>query len=74
MKSIVNEYSGTLTEEEQSRLGYMLGKLSQLTTDFKGAAKTEDSVAKVMAVIEKASIENGDGGANLSHKGNKEWL
>ena len=41
---------------------------------FKGAVSPEVAVKDVMKVVEDASLEKGDGGAFLSHHGNKEWL
>jgi hypothetical protein len=34
----------------------------------------EESVTAVLSVMNKASIANGDGGAFISHLGNKQWL
>ncbi|EEP76439.1 conserved hypothetical protein [Uncinocarpus reesii 1704] len=42
--------------------------------DFKGPITPEESVKDMMKVIEGASLENGDGGAFVSHKGNQQWL
>ncbi|XXH01302.1 hypothetical protein Hte_007658 [Hypoxylon texense] len=42
--------------------------------DFKGAITPEESVRSVMEVINKASVERGDGGSFVSHHGNKQWL
>lgn len=41
---------------------------------FKGPITPEESVRMMMDVIEKASVENGDGGAFVSHFGNKQWI
>jgi hypothetical protein len=42
--------------------------------EWKGPAQPEDSVRDMLAVIEKASIEDGFGGSFLSHHGDKHWL
>jgi hypothetical protein len=40
----------------------------------KGMLEPEDAVKDVLRVAENASLANGDGGAYLSHFGNKQWL
>lgn len=43
--------------------------------DFKGPVTPEESVTTVLSLIYKRSVENGDGGAFISHLGNnKQWL
>jgi hypothetical protein len=51
-----------------------VSKLSQFAPDFKGPISPEESVKAVRSVWEKASVENGDGGAFVSHLGNKQWV
>jgi hypothetical protein len=41
---------------------------------FKGAGTTEASVKDVLSVIDKASVDKGDGGSFVSHYGNHQWL
>ena len=41
---------------------------------FQRPLTTEESVKAVMGVVDKASIEKGDGGAFVSHLGTKQWL
>lgn len=57
-----------------SAVGGMLEKFKAYAPDFKGADSPPDSIKAVMSVVEKCSIENGDGGAYLSHFGNKQWI
>lgn len=42
--------------------------------DMKGHATPEEAVRDVLKVAENASLANGDGGAFLSHFGNKQWI
>jgi hypothetical protein len=49
-------------------------KFKEYAPDLKGPATPESSVKDVMSVFEKASVAGGDGGAFLSHFGNKQWL
>lgn len=35
---------------------------------------SEEAVDAVWSVAENSSLEKGDGGSFLSHKGNKQWL
>ena len=40
----------------------------------KGMLEPAEAVEDVLRVAENASLANGDGGAYLSHFGNKQWL
>lgn len=51
-----------------------MGKFKQFAPDFTGPATPEAAIKDVISVFEKASVANGDGGAYLSHFGNKQWL
>ncbi|RYP08519.1 hypothetical protein DL764_001850 [Monosporascus ibericus] len=62
------------TQEELQKLGAMMQKFQQYAPDFKGPTTPELAVKDVISVWEKASVENGDGGTYVSHKGNKQWL
>jgi hypothetical protein len=50
------------------------GLVQKFAPDFKGPSTPPDAVRDVINVWEKCSIENGDGGAYLSHHGDKNWL
>lgn len=52
----------------------MVSKFQVYAPEWKGAITPEESIKQVLAVIEKASIENGNAGEALSHLGNKRWL
>ena len=52
----------------------MLAKFAAYAPHFKGPISAEESVKAVMGVVEKASVEGGDGGDFISHLGNKQWL
>lgn len=62
------------TEEQLRSVQAMGAKFAQYAPDFKGPITPEESIKAMMSVIEGASIEKGDGGAFLSHHGNKHWL
>ncbi|KAH8759775.1 short-chain dehydrogenase [Diaporthe sp. PMI_573] len=63
-----------LTEKEQQGLMAMTAKFQQYAPHFKGPITPEESVKQVIAVYEKASLANGDGGSFVSHLGTKQWL
>ncbi|KAF2489315.1 NAD(P)-binding protein [Lophium mytilinum] len=63
-----------VTPEQTVGLGKTMQKFAEYAPHFKGPATPESSVKDVRSVWEKASIENGDGGAYLSHFGNKQWI
>jgi hypothetical protein len=50
------------------------GKISIYAPDFKGATPVEDAIPIIRSTWEKASIEDGYGGAFVSHHGTKQWL
>ena len=52
----------------------MMQKFSEYAPGFTGPITPAESVTQMLAVIESKSVEKGDGGAFLSHHGNKEWL
>jgi NAD(P)-dependent dehydrogenase (short-subunit alcohol dehydrogenase family) len=66
--------SGELTEEQQKAMMDMFQKFQRFAPHFTGPATPESSVRSVIGVWEKCSVENGDGGAVLSHLGNRQWL
>jgi hypothetical protein len=67
-------HSTIVPEEEQQKLMTMAGKFAAYAPHFTGGSKPEDAVSDVLKVVEKSSLANGDGGAYLSHLGNKQWL
>ncbi|CAG9951082.1 unnamed protein product [Clonostachys rosea f. rosea IK726] len=62
------------TPEQLQKLGAMAAGFLRAYPEWKGPAQPEDSVRDMLAVIEKASIEDGFGGSFLSHHGDKHWL
>jgi hypothetical protein len=52
----------------------MMAKFASYAPHFTGPITPEDSVKHILSVINKASIEAGDGGSFISHYGNKQWL
>ena len=64
----------TATPEQMQGLGGMLSSFAEYAPNFKGPATTEAAVKDVVTVMEKASVEKGDGGWFVSHYGNQQWL
>jgi hypothetical protein len=54
--------------------GKIMAKFAAYAPDFKAPDTPPDSIRAVMSVVEKSSIENGDGGAFVSHFGNRQWI
>jgi hypothetical protein len=52
----------------------MIPKFATYAPHFKGPISAEESVKAVLSVAKRASVEGGDGGAFISHLGNKQWL
>ena len=63
-----------MTPEQQGVVRALLEKFKVYAPDFKGPDSPLDSVKAVLSVVEKCSMENGDGGAFLSHFGNRQWI
>ncbi|KAH8202049.1 hypothetical protein TruAng_003804 [Truncatella angustata] len=63
-----------LTEVETKALTRMLGKFQEYAPHFKGPATPEAAIKDVLSVIERSSVESGNGGSFLSHLGTKQWL
>lgn len=62
------------TEEQKEGARKMVANFAEYAPGFKGPITPEESVNKVMGVINNASVEKGDGGAFISHLGSKQWL
>jgi hypothetical protein len=54
-------------------MGFM-DKLAIYAPHFKGPTPVDEAVRAVRSTWEKAGIDNGYGGAFISHFGNKQWL
>ena len=52
----------------------MMALFQEYAPDFTGPISPKQSVEMVTRVIEEKSVERGDGGAFVSHKGNRQWL
>ncbi|WYZ44934.1 hypothetical protein EsH8_VIII_000250 [Colletotrichum jinshuiense] len=66
-------YDDATEEQRQKGMG-MLTKMAKYAPHFTGPSTAESSVKNMLSVIQKASVEAGDGGSFVSHHGNKEWL
>ncbi|KAH8697005.1 hypothetical protein BGW36DRAFT_377747 [Talaromyces proteolyticus] len=62
------------TEEQLKAVSRMTKSFKEYAPHFKGPASPESSVRDVLSVINNSSVENGDGGSFVSHKGNQQWL
>ena len=62
------------TEDQIEGAKQMIAKFAEYAPGFKGPITPSESIGKVLSVIDKASVENGDGGSFVSHLGNKQWL
>lgn len=52
----------------------LFAKLKIYSPDFKGPIKTKEGVKLVLALVEKASVEDGYAGAFLSHNGGNKYI
>ena len=64
-----------VTEKQLANVQKMAAAFAKAAPDFKGAITPEESVEKVLSVIDNASLKEGWGASFVSHHGNnKEWL
>lgn len=62
------------TDEQKQKLGVKFGKFQQYNPTFSGPTPIEVAIQQVLSVINKSSVEAGDGGSFVSQHGNKQWL
>ena len=60
--------------EDVEKAAVLVRKFVEYAPHFKRPLTPEESVTAVLSAMNKASIANGDGGAFISHLGNKQWL
>ncbi|KIW13320.1 hypothetical protein PV08_08508 [Exophiala spinifera] len=63
-----------LSEKQLPGFAATIAKFQAYAPHFKEKQTTEQAVKAVISVFEKASVENGDGGAFVSHLGSKQWI
>lgn len=62
------------TPEQMEGLSALMGQFVSYAPDFKGMISVEECIRQIRSTWEKASIEDGFGGAFVSHYGDKQWL
>ncbi|KAB5533654.1 putative short chain dehydrogenase [Coniochaeta sp. 2T2.1] len=67
-------HSANVTPEQIKGLTGLMGKFATYAPDFKGPIPVDEAVRINWATWERISIENGYGGAFISHLGTKKWL
>jgi NAD(P)-dependent dehydrogenase (short-subunit alcohol dehydrogenase family) len=70
----VTDFIFTATPEQVNGLKRMLKNFQTYAPHFKGAGPPEEAVKSILSVVEKSNVENGDGGALISHLGGKQWI
>lgn len=63
-----------LTDEQKQVTAVLIGKFQKYSPSFAGPITTKESVELMMSVINKASVEGGNGGTFISQLGTKQWL
>jgi hypothetical protein len=56
------------------KLGEMFVKFRAYAPHFSGPTPVDVAIKAVLSVLDKASVEAGDGGSFVSQHGNKFWL
>jgi len=69
------ELTETVTSDEQKQaVAEMFGKFQKYAPNFAGPSTAEVAVGQMISVMEKSSVEAGNGGTSVSQFGNKQWL
>ncbi|RYP71766.1 hypothetical protein DL771_004578 [Monosporascus sp. 5C6A] len=63
-----------LPEQKSKGAMALAAKFAKIAPHFKGPITPEESVRSILAVIENASVDRGDGGSFVSQFGNKQWI
>ncbi|KAI0880488.1 NAD(P)-binding protein [Annulohypoxylon maeteangense] len=63
-----------LSGKDKAGLDAMVSGFAKYAPHWKGAIMPDESVKLIFEVINKSSVEGGDGGSFVSHYGNKQWL
>ncbi|KAF2235985.1 NAD(P)-binding protein [Viridothelium virens] len=72
---VATDESGVPPTPEQIEGGKaMAAQFKEYAPDFSGPISPQTSVEMVMRVLEEKSVEKGDGGRFVSHKGDQRWL
>ncbi|RKL04442.1 hypothetical protein BFJ68_g11044 [Fusarium oxysporum] len=71
---VATQDTSNYTEEQLQGVRDMVAAFKGYAPDWEGAISPEESATAVLSVINKASIEAGNGGSFVSHYGNKQWL
>ncbi|KUJ23301.1 NAD(P)-binding protein [Mollisia scopiformis] len=61
-------------DPETALLNDMIGKFMKYAPDFNGPTPIDVAIQRILSVMDKSSVEAGDGGKSLSQFGNKQWL
>ncbi|PNP84185.1 hypothetical protein FNYG_02873 [Fusarium nygamai] len=71
---VATQDTSNYTEEQLQGVRDMVAAFKGYAPHWEGAISPEESATAVLSVIDKASIEAGNGGSFVSHYGNKQWL
>ncbi|KAJ5902194.1 Short-chain dehydrogenase/reductase SDR [Penicillium taxi] len=71
---VSTERSRETNPEDAEKLQALASKFVAYAPHFSGPINPEESVSAFLSVVDKLSVANGDGGAFISHLGNKQWV
>lgn len=63
-----------VTEAQVAKMQEQGQAFMKYAPNFRGMIEPDESVSKVLKVIDAASLEGGYAGAFISHFGNKQWI
>lgn len=68
------KHAYTVSEKEQQAMMAFGAQMQKHSADFKGPIQPDESVSRMLGILDNASNANGDGGSFVSHLGNKQWV
>jgi len=71
---VMTEYNVGAAASNPEGVAELGKKLASIAPHFKGPITAEESITAMLKVIGESSVEKGQGGAFISHFGNKQWL
>lgn len=71
---VSTERNAEAASSDGQAAGVMAGQFAMYAPDFKRPLTVKESIEDILKVLGEKNVENGDGGAFVSHLGTQQWL